>query len=163
MVLVLVLLMTSGCKNDYEKFAEASNKHMKAESERIQTQSTEIRKLASQTPAQTEPEATLLGVIAMMQIRSLEPIPFTLKAPTTLNDVANNAVGHIPFVATVGGMYKLGKVGIESAGNINFAENATLNDSLNRTEIHATGEGNSIQYTGTKPAQVVDPVVVGVE
>lgn len=164
--LLFLLVSVSGClslSKDYEKHADAFARHSEAESARVQSQASEIRGLATETPVETKNEALLLSVIAMLQVERLKPVPFALERPTTGYDVLGKAVDHIPFVATVGGMWQLGEAGINAAGNVMIGENANITNSLNTPEVHATGEGNTITYSGTAPRQVVTPVVIGGE
>ena len=150
---LLAVVLLSGCAgiefNDYEKYTEALGDHSTAESDRIMEQSQSIAEVAENTETETKIESVLLSVIAMQQIASLKPVKLDIEKPTTGYDVLDTVAGHIPFVTSTVGMYKLGEAGIKAAGDIVVGDNANLNDSLNDTEVHATGDGNSSSASQT--------------
>jgi hypothetical protein len=41
-----------------------------------------------------------------------------------------------------------------------FGDNATIDSSFNRAEVHATGEGNTVDYQGTSTPEVVYPEII---
>lgn len=162
---LFVVVLLSGCAgiefNDYEKYTEALGDHSTAESDRIMEQSQSIADVAENTKTDTKMESVLLSVIAMQHISSLEPVKLDIQKPTTGYDVLDTVAGHIPFVTSTVGMYKLGEAGIKAAGNITLGDNANLNDSLNDTEVHATGDGNTssasqVSDKSSEPIEVTD-------
>jgi hypothetical protein len=170
LLLALVVFFLSGCASDggfmsgddYAKYSGAHVSYAQSESTRIAAQSAAIQASAAGAVTSSPTEATLIAVIAMMQIERLSPVPLTLAKPTTGYDVLGKLVDHVPIVAGMAGMYSLGKVGIENAGKITIGEGATVSDALNRPTISPLGSNNTTNYTGTAPAQVVDPLVVTV-
>lgn len=160
MFTALLLAGCAGFDSDYDKYADTTENHSTQESARIVGQSNAIASAASSAITSTPTESTLLAVIAMMQIQQLQPVPLGMEKPTTWAEVGNTVAGHIPFVATVGGMYKLGEAGIKAAGNIAIGDGSTVSNSLNKPEVHATGSDNIVNYSGTSDPTVVDPVIV---
>ena len=161
LIVVCLVPTASGCsfvQSDYDQYANTMAAHSTAEQVRISAQSQAIADTVMTARTSTQTESTLLAVIGMMQIERLQPVPLGMTKPTTWADVGNTAVGHIPFVAATGFMYRLGKIGIENAGQIAIGDGSTVTDSLNRPEIHATGSDNGVQYSGTAPA--AEPVIV---
>ncbi len=165
LIVFFLLFVLSGCAgesffNDYETYTKAHSDHSNAEAQRITSQSNAIRDTIKSAWSTDETRNILLAVIGTMSIERLKHVPLNINKPTTGFDVLNTFTSHIPFMATTLGMYKLGEAGIEAAGNVNFQGDATLTNSLNRPEVHTTGSGNTTNYTGTTPQQVVDPVIV---
>lgn len=160
-----ILILLSGCAgnnffNDYEKYAKAKSDHSSAEAKRIGDQAKAIVDTAASSKTGNKETDLLLAVLAMIQIERLEYVPLNIERPTTGFDVLKSGVSHIPFMSTTLGMYELGAAGINAAGNVTFGGDANLSNSFNRPEVHTTGSGNTTNYTGTAPAQVVDPVIV---
>ena len=161
-LLVILLFSLSGCgyTGDYDKYADALTAHSNAEQGRISAQAKAISTTLLRTKTQSQSEATLLSVIAMMQIERLHFVPLRITAPTTGMDVLHSAVGYVPFVTMGLTTYKIAERGLESAGNIALnADTVSVNDAFNRFESHATGQGNS-STVATAPPTVVDPVVI---
>jgi hypothetical protein len=171
MAAVLLLLMLAGCAGgegffqggDYAMYVQGHTDHGAAEATRISAQSAAIANAAALAKPATQTESMLLAVIAMQQIERLAPTPLNIAKPTTGYDVLDKLVGHVPMVAAVGGMWQLGKIGIENAGQISIAEGANVTDSINRTNVSTLGTNNGVTYTGTAPAQVVEPTIVETE
>ncbi len=155
--LLFLSLSVSGCwyTGDYEKYADTMSTHSMAESDRISNQANAIMETVALTNTGTKTEATLLAVIGMMQIERLQFSPLNINAPTTGMDVWNSAVGFIPFMTMGFTTYKIAEKGFEAAGNIEMtAETIDTTDSFNKTEVHGTGEGNSVS-AATAPPTVV--------
>jgi len=165
---ISVLTVLSGCAGgegffqggDYAMYVQGHTDHGAAEATRISAQSAAIANAAAMARPSTQTEAVLLSVIAMQQIERLAPVPLVLAKPTTGYDVLDKLVGHVPIVATVAGMWQLGKLGIENAGQVTVEGGATVTDSLNRPAVSTIGTNNATTYTGTSPAQVVEPMIV---
>lgn len=168
--LLFVGVLLSSCASDggfmsggdYTNYAREAGNHAKAEASRISAQSRAIADAAARAQTTTPTESAMLAIIAMMQIERLTPAPHGLARPTTGYDVLDKLVGQVPILATVGGMYSLGKVGIENAGQVTVGLGATLENSLNHTSTSALGTSNTVTATGSNPAQVVEPMVVEV-
>jgi len=169
LVVVALMLLFSGCAQlygpgDYSEYASAIKSHSESENTRITNQAKATSEMGTKAmlQAKTPAEAALQAAIATMVIGNLHPVSLDIKKPTTGMDVASSLVGQIPIMAVVGGMYRLGKVGIESAGNISIGDNAQV-EGFNRLENHATGSTATATASGTAPPAevvVVDPVVV---
>lgn len=168
--LLFVGVMLSSCASDggfmsggdYATYAREAGNHTKAEASRISAQSKAIADAAASTQTTTPTESAMLAIIAMMQIERLAPTPHGLARPTTGYDVLDKLVGQVPILATVGGMYSLGKISIENAGQVTVGQGATLENSLNHTTTSALGTSNTVTATGSTPAQVVEPMIVEV-
>lgn len=167
--IILIAAMLSGCsaimgQGDYEHYTAALVGHSEAEATRVSNQAATISEITalSGKAAQTPTEAALQAAIAMMVIGNLHPVSLDIKKPTTGMDVAQSAVGQIPFVTMGAAMYRLGAKGIESAGNVTVGANSSVTDSLNRVENHALGYGSNATAQGTVPVpvQVVQPEVI---
>lgn len=77
-------------------------------------------------------------------------------------DAAGNLIqktGNTPAAVAGTTGYFVAKVAQGATGNIDIkADTVEINDSLNKVENHATGQGNTIPYSGTMPA--AEPVIV---
>ena len=83
--------------------------------------------------------------------------------PMTTNEVYAKLVGQIPFVATIGGMYALGREGIKQAGDsLSASEGSTINSGSNVADGgSASGVGNSISTTTeTTTTETITPPVI---
>ncbi len=171
-ILLSVAFLLSGCASDggflsgddYKRYADAKATHSINDSARISAQSGAIAEIAKEVMknASTPTEKTLVGVVAMMQIDRLQPTQLVLEAPVTGYGVLKDLVGYTPVAIATGGMYGLGLAGIENAGKIVIGAGANISNSLNHTNINPLSVDGSIAYTGTAPAQVIDPVIVQV-
>jgi hypothetical protein len=94
-------------------------------------------------------EAAKLMGVAMMSMER-----FDVKAPTTGFDVLNNAVNQVIPVSGFVALYRLGKSGIENAGNITLGDNATTTGSFNRTNTTTMSTGSSTNSTTVQPYEV---------
>jgi hypothetical protein len=135
----------AGLNDGYKTYSDSYSSHMEYESERIARQSEEIRESASLVRTTTALEGALVGVIAMMSISRLEPVPFTLTAPTTAYDMGMEFINQIPFMAFGLTSYGIAKQAIQNAGNINMAaDQLTVSDSFNRTSSNVIGDSNGV-------------------
>lgn len=168
LLLAVVVFCLSGCASDggfmsggdYATYSSTMTAHSQSEASRITAQSAAIQSTAMAAQTATPTESAMLSIIAMMQIERLTPVPLVIAKPTTGYDVLAKLVDQVPIVSTGAFMYRLGKVGIENAGQISVGQGANVTDSLNRPSVTTLGSNSSTTYTGTAPAQVVNPVVV---
>ena len=153
LIWIPVLFLLTGClqfSDDYQQYAGALKAHSEQESIRVERQAQAIADSA-RVPSATKNEQLLLSVIAMMQIERLAPTKLDINAPVTGYTVLNTVAGHIPFMSTTLGMYKLGEVAVENAGNVVMnADEISNSDSFLDTEIHATGDSNSAAYSADR-------------
>lgn len=118
-------------------------------------------------PVPTEPVANAYASTSKILAAALiSQEKFDVKAPTTGFDVLNKLTDSVVPVAGFIGLTKLGVEAIKGAGS-SFGNNATVSDSLNRTESNpvTTGYNNSVAPSaqGTSTPTVVEqptPVIV---
>lgn len=160
--LILALLLT-GCsaifgEGDYGQYSKALQTHSNAEGTRIAAQANAIADSAK-VPTSTPTERALLATIAMMQIERLQPIPLGITKPTTGMDVMGKVVDVVPFVSSTAGLVYLGTKAVQSAGNVEIGQGATVTDSLNKHAATSIGAVATVQPYEVRP-EVVEPVVV---
>lgn len=162
---VMLVLPLAGCSalfgpGDYDQYSEALQAHSDAESRRIVAQSSAIADAAA-VQTSTPTERALLATIAMMQIERLQPVPLGIAKPTTGMDVMAKVVDVVPFVSSTAGLVYLGTKAVQSAGNVEIGQGATVTDSLNKPSATSIGSGAvaTVQPYEVRP-EVVQPEVV---
>lgn len=158
----MLVLPLAGCSalfgtGDYETYSTALQTHSDAESRRIVAQSLAIAEAAA-VQTSTPTERALLATIAMMQIERLQPTPLGMEKPTTGMDVMAKVVDVVPFVSSTAGLVYLGTKAVQSAGNVEIGQGATVSGSLNRPSATSIGDGataNMQPYEVKQPEPVV--------